>query len=89
MRAAAISRSFVYRLIRRGTLAARRFGGAQYVRGEDLDELVRRRGERQDVTAQPFAAARRNSSPRARITYMTARGIEGGDAPLVASPPCG
>ena len=42
--AARISRSLAYRFVRRGTLAARRFGGAYYVHRKDLDELVRRRG---------------------------------------------
>ena len=46
VQAAGISRSLVYRLIHRGTLAAPKFGGAYYVRGKDLDELVRRRRKR-------------------------------------------
>lgn len=43
--AANVGRAVVYRLIRRGSLPARTFGGVRYVRGEDFDAFVRSRGE--------------------------------------------
>ena len=45
MRAANVSRAVVYRLIRRGSLPARTFGGLHYVRGEDFKAFLRSRGE--------------------------------------------
>jgi excisionase family DNA binding protein len=44
VRSADISRSLVYRLIRRGVLPAMMFGSAHYVRGEDLARFMRSRG---------------------------------------------
>jgi hypothetical protein len=44
--AASVSRSLVYRLIKRGVLPSKTFGMAHYVRGEDFAEFVRCRGKR-------------------------------------------
>jgi len=44
VRAASVSRSLLYRLIKRGVLPAKTFGIIHYLRGEDFAEFVRRRG---------------------------------------------
>jgi excisionase family DNA binding protein len=45
VRLASVSRSLVYRLIKRGELPAKQFGMVYYVRGESFVDLVRSRGK--------------------------------------------